>query len=210
MDVSEWFTSVAGATGAAGALVAAAVTTRRRWRARVSPFIESVSKGLLVLNGRDAITLPEDPSVILAEPILGALDRLSTIEAEQAKIILHLGHTQMGLGRMSEKVDGLTESNEYQIAKIHDIEHEVKPNGGSSIKDSVDRIETATKTQAGRLIRIETALVDHAEVQDRIETKMDDATDHLARIDTRLQEGDVRMGDIEETIRGHHPDQRTE
>jgi len=54
---------------------------------------------------------------------------------------------------------------EFAIAKLHAIEHEVTNNDGSSVKDSVDRIEERLRTGDERFQRIEAALSTMAEAQ---------------------------------------------
>lgn len=105
---------IAASIGAASAVVGASITARRKWLAKVTPLMDGVQQGMIVLNGRDAVTLPEDPDTILAPAIDGVLVRLNRLDR----------------------------TDEVLIAKIHAMEkdlahvkHEMQTNGGDSIKD---------------------------------------------------------------------------
>lgn len=125
---------IAGTAGTLVTVVSSTIAARRQWRSRLGPFVESLNKALIVLNGRDAISLPESPSTELAPPIKGALERLNDIEQGQSALVMQLGGVQ-------RTVTALSSSHGALLEKVLHIEAEVTPNGGGSIKDAVGRIE---------------------------------------------------------------------
>lgn len=131
-----WAAGVAGALSTLWALM-------KKVRKRTTPFFHGLSKALLVLNGRDAVMLPEN-GVVIQPALPGVLERLDTVEGNQAQM----------LGQVCEI-----------MRKVEEIEHEVKPNNGSSIKDSVGRIEERLSAGDERFDRLEASITTSAEAQ---------------------------------------------
>lgn len=63
-----------------------------------------------------------------------------------------------GLGerliRMQDSIDALQQQSSEQMAKLHEVEHEVKNNDGSSMKDSTHRLEAQMGTQEAKISEI--------------------------------------------------------
>lgn len=163
---------VTGAAGVLGAASAAFVASRRLWKNRLAPIFDSAAKAMIVLNGRDAVTLPEDSAVEVSPPIPGVLDRIADIEQVQGAFVMHLGRMQMSMAKAER-------DTEHLIGKVHEIEHEVKPNGGASIKDSVCRIEN-------HLTSIDERLQEGDDRFGRIETTIDAALTSRAESETAM------------------------
>lgn len=137
--------SSAGTT--AGIAVAAFMASRRVWKKRFSPMVDGLSKALMVVNGREAVTLPENPDVELAPAIPGALERLEKIESTCDKLIVAQASVQVDLKA---------------------VRAEVQHNGGGSIKDAVKRIEESLVKGEKRFDKLEDSLAERTSYGDEM------------------------------------------
>lgn len=87
---------------------------------RIKPRLKSFDRWALLVNGRDAISLPEAEEIIIDPELPNALIRLSDLEKSDSKIIMNL-----------KLLEG----------SLKEILHEVKPNNGTSLRDAVNRTE---------------------------------------------------------------------
>lgn len=131
---SESYALIGGVIAAIGTVWAAYRRVLKWYQHKVSPRLDLFDEVMLLLRGRDEIRLPENPAIVVAEAIPGALERLAEIEKSQASTELNTEALWQSVNRHSEQV-------EYLIGEVHEVKAEVKPNGGGSIKDTVNRIE---------------------------------------------------------------------
>lgn len=122
-DAAYWLAAVVSITGSVW-LIGRRVL--RFWKNTVRPTIHRFDRALIVLNGREAVTLPENGRMV-SPAIAGILERVETVETS--------------ITCMRSAVD--------------EIRDEVTPNGGGSIKDSVNRMEERLRRGDERFDRIE-------------------------------------------------------
>jgi len=135
---------VAAAVTISGVITAIIVIVRKirgAWKGAVHPAVERLETALIVLNGREAVHLPENPSVVLAPAIPGVLERMATIE------------------------DGLA----CMRSSVEDIKAEVTPNHGGSAKDAINRTEGKVEELTVKVEAIMTRLTKGDERFERIE-----------------------------------------
>lgn len=130
-----------------GAIVTIWVTSRKIASAihrRLDPIIDQCRQALIVINGRGAIHLPENPSIEVAPPVKGALQRLESIEQGQGAVVIHIGAMQRNI--------------EHVIGEVHEVKKEVTFNSGTSLKDAARRTEEAVAELKEHLNQIDARL----------------------------------------------------
>ena len=123
---------ILGVCALLGTLAAFARWVRRkvwpRWRA----LLEDLRKALYTLIGHGPVPHPVTGEEIApAEP---------GIAAQVAQLREQMRNDQSEIRSQLE----------FAIAKMHELEHEVKPNGGSSLKDGLNRVEARLAEGDGR------------------------------------------------------------
>lgn len=183
LTVGEVIASCAAIGTVTTALIVLIKRVTKTWREHLKPTYDALQKALILLNGRDAVTLPENPSVELTPAIPGALQRIESIEQTTDKMVVQQA-------MQKAKTDLIHEDMQAVKAQVSTVEHEMQHNGGGSIKDAVRRIELNQKEQAKQ-----------QEVQNRVLGYIGEQLDKGAE---RFEHGTKRFERIEDHLGIEH------
>lgn len=99
-DWAAWLdpTWTASLCAVVASLGAGAMVVRRWWLKQVAPRMRAFDRVMLLLQGRAAVTLPEDPNQVLRPALPGALERLGLIDGRIESLEVKVGelHDDMG------------------------------------------------------------------------------------------------------------------
>jgi hypothetical protein len=126
-EAAAWLGAAAIAVGVVWRFLSRLIRGIRAVWERVKPLWLQMETALVVLNGREEFTTPDG---ITVDPVPPMLARMKASEQVQDRMIEIVGAMRTEVSCIPDMKEDLAE-----------VRHEVKHNGGGSIKDAVKRIE---------------------------------------------------------------------